>query len=516
MRYLLLLLTALAGFLVAGCRPSGPAAPAAAPRVMAAGNRNNLYVLVTARVDGAEGFRFWQRDAAGLWHAGDPARSAPAAVAAWREHLLVFFPSGRWGRFGVDRPSVHPAPVPAWTPAAACEDGLAADALGIMATGDAALLRFSDGAWSSEPEIVAGADGDRVLDPGLARFGGRLFVVWREEVQDFPGSGAPYRLRFAIRDADGAWQRPLASRLRVASPAHVAAREQDMICLYRKPSAEGPSPAWFLATYATADEDWHEAGPVEGTEGLTSLSLAAAGGEFAVAAVKDRRPAVARLDLAARRLDAFAPVPAERPSDRPEEPYSWVTAAVMGVLTFLLVLFALRGARGRTVTPKDVQTEAGHRAAPVWRRAVAVAIDYVLVLGAAGAILSAVAPSVNEATRQMLDQMLAGERVVMDWRPMLLLQAVRIGVILVYFTLGEGLTGRTVGKALLGIEVRSVRGDRPTLGRAALRSLLRPVDELPMVYLLGLAFVVTGPRPQRLGDRAADTLVVRTAVEGEV
>jgi len=82
-----------------------------------------------------------------------------------------------------------------------------------------------------------------------------------------------------------------------------------------------------------------------------------------------------------------------------------------------------------------------------------------------------------------------------------------------YFTLAEGLWSRTLGKALLGIEVRSLQGDPVAFWQAAVRSVLRPIDELPTLYLLGLALVVSGPRPQRLGDRVARTLVVRTAAE---
>ncbi|MFO8014471.1 MAG: RDD family protein [Phycisphaerae bacterium] len=503
MRYLLLLLAALTAALGAGCDPLGTETPAAAPRVLAAGNRNNLYVLVTARVDGADGFRFWQRDAAGLWHAGEPARGTPAALAAWREHLLVFFPSGRWGRFGLDRPSVHPAPVPAWTPAAACEDGLAADAFGTMTTGDAALLRFSGGAWSAEPEIVEGVDAERVLAPQLARFGGRLFVVWCEDIQDFPGSGAPYRLRFAIRDADGTWQRPLSSRLRVASPAHVAAAEQEMVCLYRKPGEDGPSAAWFLATYATADEDWHEAGPVQGAQDLESLSLAADGDGFVVAVLDGRRPSVARLDVGAPALDAFAPVPTQKAAGRAEEPFSWAAAAVMAGLAFLLVMLALRGARRQAMMGQEAGTEAGHVAATLWRRGLAVALDYLLILGGTALVLAAVAPSLAHTMERIME---TGE---MEWRNVLLLEGVRLAVMIVYFTLAEGRTGRTLGKALLGIEVRTVAGETVTLRQAAVRSVLRPIDELPTLYLLGLVFIVRGPRPQRLGDRAADTLVVR-------
>jgi len=510
MRYLLLLLGGLTGMLAAGCHPGGDDTPADTPRVLAAGNRNTLYVLVTGRVGGAEGFRFWQRDAAGHWHAGEDARGTPAAIAAWGDDLLVFFPSGRWGRFGLHRPIIHPAPAPAWVPAAACQDGLAADAFGTMPTGDAAVLRYANGRWSSEPELVAGIERDRAIAPQLVRFSGRLFLVWREAVQDFPGSGAPYRLRFAFRDADGAWQRPLSSRLRVASTAHVAAAEGAMICLYRKPGPDGPTPAWFLATYATADEDWHEAGPVEGADGLGPLALGADGEEFAVAVAEAGRPAVARLDVGACRLEPFAPVSAEGHAGGSAERPSWLVLVAMAVLAFLLVFLALRGARGQSAVADQAETQAGPPVAPVWRRALALAVDYLLVLGSAGVVVAAAAPSLSRAMEQVMEQILGGGPVDWDGRSVLIFLAVRISVIVVYFTLAEGLTGRTLGKALLRIEVRSVDGSPVGFRRAAVRSLLRPIDELPAFYLIGLVLIVMGARPQRLGDRAAGTLVVRT------
>jgi len=502
MRYLLLLLGGLIGTLAAGCHPGGADMPPDTPQVLAAGNRRTLFVLATGRVGGAEGFRFWQRDADGLWHAGGPVRGTPAAVAAWGRDLLVFFPSGRWGRFGLDRPTIHPSPVPAWVPAAACQDGPAADAFGYVTTGDAALLRYAGGAWSSEPEIVAGIERDRALAPRLVRFGGRLFVLWREAVQDFPGASAPYRLRFAFRDAEGAWQRPLSSRLRVASSVHVAADARKMICLYRKPGPDGPTPAWFLAAYATADEDWHEAGPVEGAVGLGPLALAGTGEGFVVAAAEGDRPAVARLDVEACRLEPFAPVRAEGAADPSADRHSWLVLAVMGGLALLLVLLAQRGARGQTALAEQAESQAGPPVAAIWRRALAVAADYFLVLGCASVLVAAAAPSLGQA----LEGMMADGRV--DWRALLILQAIRIPLIVGYFTLAEGLTGRTLGKAMLRIEVRSVDGTPLGFRRAVVRSLLRLIDELPSFYLFGLALVVISARPQRLGDRAARTLVV--------
>jgi uncharacterized RDD family membrane protein YckC len=83
-----------------------------------------------------------------------------------------------------------------------------------------------------------------------------------------------------------------------------------------------------------------------------------------------------------------------------------------------------------------------------------------------------------------------------------------------YFLFFEWLWhGQTPGKALLGIRVISRRGTAMNFFEAALRNLLRFVDSLPIPLPLGpglLGFVVAACNREhrRLGDLAADTLVV--------
>jgi uncharacterized RDD family membrane protein YckC len=79
-----------------------------------------------------------------------------------------------------------------------------------------------------------------------------------------------------------------------------------------------------------------------------------------------------------------------------------------------------------------------------------------------------------------------------------------------YYVLAEGLTGRTLGKRIVGIRVVSEDGQQVGLEAAFVRNLLRFVDGL-FFYLVGALFAFTSPRGQRLGDRAAHTLVVRRA-----
>jgi uncharacterized RDD family membrane protein YckC len=73
--------------------------------------------------------------------------------------------------------------------------------------------------------------------------------------------------------------------------------------------------------------------------------------------------------------------------------------------------------------------------------------------------------------------------------------------------------GATIGKKLLGIRVADARGFRLTFSQVLIRNLLRPVDSLPVFYLAGGAVMLCGPRMQRLGDIAADTIVLRNTGE---
>jgi uncharacterized RDD family membrane protein YckC len=79
---------------------------------------------------------------------------------------------------------------------------------------------------------------------------------------------------------------------------------------------------------------------------------------------------------------------------------------------------------------------------------------------------------------------------------------------LVYFTVLEGAAGRTVGKALFGLIVVETDGSPVGYRGALVRTLLRPVDQFPTLYLLGFGSMLTSDRRQRVGDRLANTVVV--------
>jgi len=68
--------------------------------------------------------------------------------------------------------------------------------------------------------------------------------------------------------------------------------------------------------------------------------------------------------------------------------------------------------------------------------------------------------------------------------------------------------GQTVGKRVMQLRVMDAEGLRLRPSQIILRNLLRPVDSLPALYLLGGAVMFFNRRRQRLGDLAAGTVVI--------
>ncbi len=71
------------------------------------------------------------------------------------------------------------------------------------------------------------------------------------------------------------------------------------------------------------------------------------------------------------------------------------------------------------------------------------------------------------------------------------------------------MAGRTIGKMFLGLRTLDASGLPLSLYQATVRNLLRVVDFLPGLYLVGGIAALIDPEGRRLGDMAASTLVVR-------
>jgi membrane protease YdiL (CAAX protease family) len=127
-----------------------------------------------------------------------------------------------------------------------------------------------------------------------------------------------------------------------------------------------------------------------------------------------------------------------------------------------------------------------------WRRFLAAALDNLVWLIAVGWLLSAFPASVYDDHPEVIVAVL------------FLLASLWFN----YFAVCEWRWGQTIGKNATGIEVRSLDGaDRLSFAQASIRNLLRLVD----FFLVGELMIVSSPRKQRLGDKAAKTVVVRRA-----
>jgi uncharacterized RDD family membrane protein YckC len=103
--------------------------------------------------------------------------------------------------------------------------------------------------------------------------------------------------------------------------------------------------------------------------------------------------------------------------------------------------------------------------------------------------------------------------VVLSGAPGIAQAAFFVGVFLVIFAydvLMEQLNhGRTVGKLAAGIRVVGVDGEPVSFLASCIRNIMRLVDFLPILYLVGSVSIVVTAHDQRLGDLAGGTVVLR-------
>lgn len=82
-------------------------------------------------------------------------------------------------------------------------------------------------------------------------------------------------------------------------------------------------------------------------------------------------------------------------------------------------------------------------------------------------------------------------------------------LLVLYFMLFEAfMNGQTPGKMAVKIRVVKATGEPITFAESLIRNILRIVDYLPVLYLLGFIIMSTNDKRQRLGDIVANTIVI--------
>ena len=82
-------------------------------------------------------------------------------------------------------------------------------------------------------------------------------------------------------------------------------------------------------------------------------------------------------------------------------------------------------------------------------------------------------------------------------------------IMFLYFVVLEGSTGATIGKKLLKIKVVREDGSTCGFGPSLVRNILRIVDALPALYIIGMILIARSDKKQRLGDKLAKTVVIK-------
>lgn len=105
---------------------------------------------------------------------------------------------------------------------------------------------------------------------------------------------------------------------------------------------------------------------------------------------------------------------------------------------------------------------------------------------------------------------LTDEGFSMEGAPALVTMLLAFLVTLAYFAMLESSrSGKTLGKLIAGIRVADLNGGKASFSQALMRNILRLVDGL-VFYIVGIILILNSDRKQRLGDRVAGTVVLRS------
>ncbi|MCF7956231.1 MAG: RDD family protein [Phycisphaerae bacterium] len=147
-------------------------------------------------------------------------------------------------------------------------------------------------------------------------------------------------------------------------------------------------------------------------------------------------------------------------------------------------------------SPPPVKVDLNY--ANVGFRAIAFVIDIVIVAGI-GIVLSVVAAVAGQ-----------GDGMPGQSNPMLILaQIASVTITLGYFITLDALSGQTIGKKVMGLQVVTTDGQPINFAISFGRTLLGILDFLPNLFIAGFITMLVSKKNQRLGDMAVGTVVIK-------
>lgn len=176
----------------------------------------------------------------------------------------------------------------------------------------------------------------------------------------------------------------------------------------------------------------------------------------------------------------------------PDEAPPWMNYAQGGVLA-LLGLAIFSSLRYRDAVRETLARRDRPRPARIWIRLAAAIVDAIPMIIGFGIAYARSKP--GEFTSFSLASTLP--------------ELLGIGVYLLHTTVSELIFRRTLGKAIFGLKVVNLTGERPTVGAILIRNVLRVIDIALLVpFLLPILLLLFSPLRQRAGDAAAGTIVI--------
>lgn len=154
------------------------------------------------------------------------------------------------------------------------------------------------------------------------------------------------------------------------------------------------------------------------------------------------------------------------------------------------------------VEPSNDALVAGHRLARLGDRLLAVILDTLLIAGVFALTGMWAAARWGGVTEKGFS---------LEGTPALVTISLTLLVGFLYYWILEGTFGATLGKAMIGIQVRGKDGGSCGMRPSLIRNLFRIVDGIG-VYLLGFLVAVFSRLRQRIGDHLARTVVVEMSL----